>query len=178
MSGIITSATVYKEYDYSNAIPTVNDVFQIVKLCDYWNQRLSMQVKEDEEKNAPFKLEFKDYMYKKSYMQKYDIWIRGDSFQSICCKDIDSFISAYKNGSLKKVSEVTITLNLYFYRGKGGQEVEHENSFVISFKPYNIKFIRQSNHEDSNMDQIEKQFDAILSEMAVANSIFCDKSNI
>ena len=28
------------------------------------------------------------------------------------------------------------------------------------------------------MDQIEKQFDAILSEMAVANSIFCDKSNI
>ena len=126
MSGIISSATVYKEYDYSNAIPTVNDVFQIVKLCDY----------------------------------------------------IDSFISAYKNGSLKKVNEVTITLNLYFYRGKGGQEVEHENSFVISFKPYNIKFIRQSNHEDSNMDQIEKQFDAILSEMAVANSIFCDKSNI
>ena len=70
MSGIISSATVYKEYDYSNAIPTVNDVFQIVKLCDYWNQQLSMQVKEDEEKNAPFKLEFKDYMYKKVSTKK------------------------------------------------------------------------------------------------------------
>lgn len=178
MSEKFTSAVVYKEYDYSNAIPTVNDVFRLIKLCDYLNHQLALLVKEDEEKNAPFKLEFKNYMYKKSYSQKYEILIRGDSFQSIYCRDIDTFISAHKNGSLKRVNELVITLNLDFYRGKGGQEVEHDNSFLITFKPNNIKFVRQSNHEDSTMDQVEKQLDTIMSEMAVANSIFCDKSNM
>ena len=117
-------------------------------------------------------------MYKKSYGQKFDMWIRGESFQTFCCKDVDSFISAAKNGSFKKVSDITINLHLNFYRGKGGQEVEHENSFMIVFKPYEIKLIRQSNHEDPNIDKIEKQLDSIMSEMNTANSIFCDKSNM
>ena len=44
MNESFSSTIINKEYDYSNAIVTVNDVFKVVKLCDYLNHQLTQNV--------------------------------------------------------------------------------------------------------------------------------------
>ena len=66
-------------------------------------------------------------------------------------------------------------MNIDFARGKGESLDTNENSFVISFKPYEIKFKRKSNHNDPEMNQIEESINAIMRQLPVSNTIFCTK---
>ncbi len=178
MDDFTPQTVINNEYDYSNIVPAVDAISYLVKYCDQINTQLKKLTDEDEEKNKQFKPEYKEFMYKKSYSEQFEVYIREKSYNNITCKDYDSFISAVKNGNLNHVSSIDIKLCLDFYRGKGEQLEEHENSFIVLFRPYDIKFIRKSNHNDPNMNQIEQQINAILRQFPVANSIFCNKTNI
>lgn len=170
-----SKAVINNEYDYSNILPTVEAVSYLVRYCDEMNKQLTKLVEEDEEKNKQFKPEYKEYTYKKSYGQHFEVYIREKSYNNITCKDYDQFISAVKGGNLNSVTNLEIKLCLDFYRGKGDNAEEHENSFIISFKPYEITFARKSNHDDQYMNQVEQHLNEILKQFPVANSIFCNK---
>ena len=155
---------VNNEYDYSNILPTVDAITYLVQYCDEMNKQLTKLVEEDEEKNKQFKQEYKEYMYKKSY-------------NNITCKDYSQFMSAVQGGNLNEIRSMNIKLCMDFYRGKGDNLEEYENSFIISFKPYEITFARKSNHNDQDMNQIEQQINDILKQFPVANCIFCNKQD-
>ena len=52
---------VNNEYDYSNILPTIDNITYLVAFCDnIYNQFLKL-IEADEEKNKPFKEEYKEY---------------------------------------------------------------------------------------------------------------------
>ena len=169
------SSMINNEYDYSNIVPTAEAVSYLVQYCDQINKQLTKLVDADEEKNKELKSDYKEYTFKKSYSQSFEVNIRSKSIGMTDCKDYNQFKSMVDSGSLKDVSWLVVRLNLNFKRGIGNRLDEHTNSFVISFKPYEIKFVRKSNHKDQNMDQIEQQINNILKKFSVVNSIFCTK---
>ncbi|MDY5874251.1 MAG: hypothetical protein SPK36_05650 [Bacilli bacterium] len=167
---------VNNEYDYSNILPTIDNITYLVAFCDnIYNQFLKL-IEADEEKNKPFKEEYKEYNFKKAYSNSFTAKIRMQPYNIIECKDIEDFKSAIKNDNLKHVAGLNIEMNLDFKRGIGDNLITHENSFIISFNPYDIKFKRKSNYSDINMTKIEDNIKAILNKFSVANCIFCDKS--
>lgn len=168
---------ISKEYDFSNILPTVEYVSLLVKYCDGLYNQLIKLCEEDEERNKSFKPEYQNYTYKKYFGNYFEIYINGETVSGISCKDYEQFESAVKGGSLKNVRRVKIDLKLNFKRGNGNNLEEHENEFMITFSPYDIKFIRKSNHNDQNMNQIEQQIIDILNKFPISNCIFCDKNN-
>ena len=173
--GFSSKAIINNEFDYSNIIPKVELITYLVQYCDQMNKQLKKLVEDDEEKNKQFKTEYKNYMYKKSFGQDFQIYIREKTYNNITCNDYDSFISAVRDGNLNNVNGLDIKLCMDFKRGTADNLEEHENSFIIIFKPYEITFARKSNHNDSNMNKIEEQINLILKKFPVANSIFCNK---
>ena len=116
-------------------------------------------------------------MYKKSYGQEFQVYIKEKSYNNITCNDYESFSSAVKGGNLNQVTGLDIKLCMDFLRGKEEKLEEHENLFTIIFNPYDIKFARKSNYNDPNMNKVEEQINSILKQFPVANSIFCNKQN-
>ena len=172
-----TPGVINNEFDYSNIIPTIDAVSYLIKYCEDILHQFLKFVEEDEEKNKQFKPEYKEYMYKKTYSQSLDIYIREKTYNNINCNGYDSFISAVKDGNLNNVNSLEIKLNMNFERGKGNNLDRHENTFAIIFNPYDIKFARISNHNDEYMNRIETQINSILKQFPVVNSIFCNKNN-
>ena len=171
-----SKAVINNEFDYSNIVANVEAITYLVQYCDSMEKQLKKLIEEDEEKNKRFKNEYKDYMYKKTYSERFEVYIRSKSYQnSITCNDYESFVSAVKDGNLKNVSGLDIKLDLDFERGKGDNLDKHENSFKIVFNPYDITFTRISNHNDPSMNQIETQINDILKRFQVVNTIFCTK---
>jgi len=164
-------------YDYSNVLPTIQPISYLVNFCSQMNEYLTKLTIEDEEKNKPFKSEFKEYMYKSSYGQKFEVSILKENYNYIYCKNYEEFMSAVNNGNLNKVKSLEIELCMDFYRGKGEKPKEHENSFIIRFEPYKITFTRKSNFNDPQMDKVESQINSIMKSFKVGNCIFCNKTD-
>lgn len=167
---------VNNEYDYSNIIPVIDNVTYLVAFCDNIYNNFLKLIADDEEKNKPFKEEYKEYSFKKIYSNSFVVEIKTPSYSTIECRNLEEFKSATRNGNLKQVNALYVKMNLDFRRGVGDNLVTHENSFIISFKPYEIIFKRKSNFSDVNMTRIEDEIKSILNKFSVANSIFCDKS--
>lgn len=168
-------AVINNEYDYSNILPTIECIDYLVKYCDNTYKQLQKLVEEDEEKNKQFKMEYREYRYGKSYGAKFEVYIREKSYNNITCNDYDMFLAAVKDGNLKNISSMDIKLTLNFKRGKGMNVEEYSNSFTILLSPYNIKFARKSDHNESNMNEVETQIKNILNQFPIANCIFCTK---
>lgn len=172
-----SQAVINNEFDYSNVVPTVEMILYLVQYCDQVYNQLTKLVKDDEEKNKQFKSEYKEWNYKKSYGQSFEVFIREKNYNNITCKDYSQFVSAVNGGNLNEISGMYIKLCMDFFRGKGENTVEHENSFTMSFKPYEITFTRKSNYNDPSMNKIEEQINSIFKHFPVANSIFCTKQS-
>ncbi len=164
-------------FDYSNIVPEIEVIKYLVQYCESIYIEFINLVNEDEEKNKKFKIEFRNYMYKKSYETRFEISIREntESYSSINCKSFADFNNVISSGHLKNVKSLIIYLDLYYKRGKEFEYDEYENSFIISFKPYEIKFTRKSNHNENTMNNIENNINSILKKFRVQNSIFCTK---
>lgn len=169
------TSLINNEYDYSTILPTVEAISYLVQYCDNVFKQFTALVEEDEKKNEQFKQEFKNYNYKKTYGERFEVYIREKNYNTITCKDFSSFQSAVNDGNLKNVSSLEIKIDMDFKRGNGNDLKEHENSFTITFKPYDIKFIRKSNHNELNMNKTEKEIIEILNKFQASNTIFCSK---
>ena len=168
-------SVVTNEYDYSNIIANAEWITYLVNYCEQVYNNIKKISDEEEERNKPYKSEYKEYSYKLEYSFGLEVYIKDKSYKSITCKSLDTFKSAVLNGNLNDIDSMEIKLSLDFKRGKGDNLERHENIFVISFKPYDIKFSRKSNHNDSNMNQIEQQINEIMGKFPIANTIFCTK---
>ncbi len=168
---------ISKEFDYSNSVPEIELILFLAQYCESYYRQLVKMCEEDEERNSKLKYEYKDFQYKKSYNAKYEVAIRekGGSFPGLSCKTYESLVESTNAGHLNNVESVTITLDLSFRRGKDMNTKEHENLFRITFKPYDIVFIRKSNYVDQNMDEIENVINAIMKKFRKQNTIFCTK---
>lgn len=168
-------SVINNEFDYSNCLPTIECVTYLIQyIFNVYDNFLKLQV-EDEERNKQFKPEYKEWKYKKSYGERFEIYIKGKTYNNITCNDFLSFQSAVSGGYLKNVTVLTITLNLDYSRGTGKNLDEYENSFYISFEPNNITFARKSNHVENDIDQIETNIKTILERFPTMNTIFCTK---
>lgn len=168
-------AIINNEYDYSNVLPSIDYISYLVEYCDGVYRQFIKLTEEEEEKNKQFKSEYKEYNYKKNYGAKFEISVMEKSYNRIQCEDVQTFKTAIINGNLKSVLSLYIKMCIDFKRGRGNNLEEHENSFSINFKPYEITFTRTSNHNDADMNQIENNIKEILNRFPVANCIFCDK---
>ena len=126
----------------------------------------------EEEKNEPLKYEHREYDYKKSYGMRFKIYIWTNNSGSLEYDSDDALRTAAANGRLNDVSSLKIEMDLDFGRGKEGAIEEHKNEFVISFRPYDIKFVRNSNYNDPEMDDLEKQIVNLMEDFPATKTIF------
>ncbi len=170
-------AIINNEYDYSNVLPTVESIRYMVEYCSDIYQQFLQLVEKDEEKNCQFREEYRNYEYRKDFNSGFYVFIREKNSQNISCDDKEDFIAAIEDGNLKQVSSISIRLELHFSKGNSYRLESHKNVFLIAFEPYSIRFSRQSNFKDENMDQIEESIHKIFKSFAIANTVFCDKRN-
>ena len=166
---------INNEFDYSNIIPTSDCITKLVYYCDnIYNNFLNI-IAEDEQKNERLKYEYKNYKYGKSYGMNFSILIHEKNYNIINCNNYDSYLRALNNKQLTNVNSLEISLDLNYKRGSTSDLKSHENSFKITFRPYEIKFIRKSNYNEEDMDKIEKTINTILNQFPKANTIFYTK---
>ena len=166
---------INNEYDYSNCLPTVECVSYLIKYMYEMYENLLNMINQDEEKNKQFRPEYKEWTYKKSFGERFEVYIKEKTYNNITCKDYNSFVSAVADGNLKNVTGLSIKLELDFKRGTGDNLTDFENSFYVNFEPFSTTFARKSNNKDSNMDQIENNIKMILEKFPTYNTIFCTK---
>ena len=171
-------AAINNEWDYSNIIPTAENIAYLVQYCDQVYNQLIKLIEEDEARNEKIKYDLQNYSFKKSFGERFEVVVRGKNYNTVNCKNLNSYIELYKKEQLNRVDAIEIYLQLDYQTGSNGSFVRHENSFTIKFKPYEITFIRNSNFKDPNMDQIENTINEILKKFPVANTIFCTKKNV
>lgn len=164
-------------FDYSNIIPKLDYVLILVQYCNSYYDQLLKLCSEDEEKNLKLKSEFKFFNYKKSFSMEFKVIFKEkcENASQIVCNSYISFLELVKNGNLKSVDFLKITLNLSFKRGKDFELCDCDNLFEISFKPYNIVFTRKSNYEDEVIDKIENSINLVFQQANVENTIFCSR---
>lgn len=171
-------AAINNERDYSNIIPTAENIAYLVQYCEQVYNQLIKLIEDDEARNEKIKYDLQNYNFKKSYGERFEVAVRGKNFNTVNCKNYNSYLELYKKEQLNNVDAIEIYLELDYKTGSNSSFVAHENSFVIKFKPYEITFIRKSNFRDANMDQIENTINEILKKFPVANTIFCTKKNL
>ena len=168
-------AVINNEKDYSNIIPTPENIASLVQYCEQIYNQFAKLVEDDENRNNKIKYELQNYSFKKCYGQQLELIIREKNFNTINCKNYNSYVELYKNGQLKNLDSLEINLELNYQTGMNASLITHENLFKIKFKPYEISFIRKSNFKNFNMERIENTINDILSNFPVANTIFCTK---
>lgn len=167
---------INNEYDYSNIVASIENISYIVQYLDSvysWFQQL---IVEDEQKNEKLKYEYQNYNYKKSFGSGFEVKIKQKgSYSSISYRNYNSFNVAAGEGQFNNIDLLEIELNLDYKRGNNDSLKEYKNLFKISFKPYDIKFIRKSNHNEQNMNQVEENVKQMLNKFQIINTIFCIK---
>ncbi len=167
---------INNKYDYSNIIATEENITYLVQYYDQIYSQFLKLIEEDEQRNEKLKYEFQVFNYKDSYSKIFKIKIRAkDYYNTITCENYTVFVEAIRKGQLRNINSLEIEMNLDYKKGKSGNLTEHQNSFKIIFKPYEISFLRKSNHKEPNMDQIETTTNKLLNQFPVANTIFCTK---
>lgn len=163
---------INKEYKNDKIVPVTEYISYLAKyLYDEYIEYIRL-MDEDEERNKQFKIEYKDYKYKKIYSTSYEIKLKKKDFKSITCNSFELLESAIKNGEMVNLASLTIILKIDYSRGTIKDKEEFENSFSIEFKPFETTFDRKSNTNDEKMNNIEKNIKNILDHFPQINSIF------
>ena len=164
-----------KVFDYSNCLPTVENITYLIKYLEQIYNQFLQAIKEDEEKNERLKYEFKKYNYKRNFGERFEISINEKSYNTIRCTTTESFTKTVDEGKVKNLRSLEIQLDLDYSRGNYDDLKKHDNSFIITFKPYEITFQRKSNYNENNMEVIEKEINEILKQFPTAETIFFSK---
>ena len=162
-------------YDYSNIIPTNEYISMLVQYCEKVSNQYLQLINQDEEKNEKLKYDFKYYQYGKIYGTGLNVVIFDKSFQRIEYQNFLSYSQAVQNRQVNNINSMEVRLNINFKRGQSGKTKEHNNEFIVKFKPYEIKFTRKSNFDDNMMNQVEKDINELLRSFPTVDTIFCTK---
>lgn len=173
----VRESEVYHEFDYSNAIVDAEIIGFLIQYSEHFYKKLLELEEKEEERNKTLRNDFIFYEYKKHYNSKFEVIIKDkENYRSkLECKSYESYAQAVKDGQINNLGSLVITLDLSYKRGKYSETKDYENVFIMSFKPYEIKFIRKSNHNEEYMNQIEGVINEIFKKFKVQNTIFCTK---
>lgn len=166
---------INNEYDYSTIIPSGEAIGYIVQYCENLYTQFTTLVNNDERKNETLKYEYKNYEYGKHFKSEFTVTIKKSGLNNIICKSYSSYLDVLNSGNINNVNGLDIIMDLSYKRGDNTHIIEHRNDFKVIFRPYDIRFIRKSNHNENNMNQIENSINAILKQFPTANSIFYSK---
>lgn len=167
---------INNEYDYSNIVPNIDNISFLVRYFDSVFSWFHQLLLEDEQRNEKLKYEYQNYNYKKSYGTVFDVKVRQKGTYGLTSyKNFNSFNDAVMEGQLNNIDSLEIELNLDYKRGNNDSLDDYQNLFKVSFKPYNINFIRKSNHNEQNMNEIEENIKQMLNGFQTINTIFCTK---
>jgi hypothetical protein len=170
----LVETIISNEYDYSNVVV---DRISLLSLAQYVNEiyiKMTDIFNEEEKKNEQLKWEFQTYEYKKGYINL-EFNIRDKNYSNISCESYEALLSASENGSLNNISSFSISMKLNYSKGKQTTMIALNNSFDITFKPYEIRFIRKSNYNEVLMNQIEEGIHNIMDKFKVLNTVFSIK---
>lgn len=168
-------SAINNEFDYSNMIPSVEGIAYLVQYCEGLFNQFNGLLAQDEQKNEMLKYDFRVYEYYKHFKSEFTITLKQKGLNNIICKNYSAFLEAVNSGKLKNLNGLDVIMDLSYKRGGINDLREHRNDFKVIFRPYDIVFIRKSNHYEDNMNQIENSINAILKQFPIANSIFCTK---
>lgn len=166
------SAPINHDYLYPNILVVREYVENLVGFCDGAYRTFLKKVAEEEEKNESLKNEYREYMYKKSYGMRMKVYIWTNNSVSLEYDNEGAFRAAANSGKLNDVSSLKIELHLDFGRGREGSIEDHKNEFIVDFKPYNIKFVRNSNFDDPEMSELEEQIVKLMEGFPATKTIF------
>ena len=165
---------INNEFNYSTIIPEVEIVSYLVQYCESVYNYMLKLFEEDEKRNEPLKYDYRNYQYKKSY-SFFKINITDKNHHSQECDNYASFLNLVESNRVSNVNSLKIELGINYKRGREGSNQNYENSFKISFNPYEIMFYRKSSIGEEEMDQVEKNINEIMRKFKTANSIFATK---
>ena len=166
---------VNNEYDYSNMVASGENIATIVQYCETLFNQFNSLIARDEKKNEMLKYEFKSYEYAKHFKSEFTVILKQRGLNNIICKNYNAYMDALKSGNVNNLNGLDIILDLSYKRGNSGDLKEYRNDFKIIFRPYDIRFIRKSNHNETTMNQIEDAIKFMLNQFPVANTIFFNK---
>ena len=170
-----TPSSIDNIHDYSNIIPKIEDIRRLAEYCFKVYTEFKNKCDAEEERNKQFKPEYKNYECCKMYSTECMIRYMNNNYKTTNFKDYESFVSSVNNGNVTNVISLEINLCLDYKKGSGSNLVEHRNSFVIKFKPYEIIFSRKSDFNELAMNNIENNINEIMNSFEFANTIFCTK---
>lgn len=165
---------IIHEYNYSDIIAVKEGVDYLIQYIDDCYKQYLDLVAEDKRKNQNLALEYRNYDYWNS-IDNFTINITSKQNQYIVCKNYEQYLKIFKEGRIQNVKEIIINLKLSYQRGQYKNIITCNHSFNISFKPYDIRFKRQSNYNDELMDKIEEMIRSIFSKFSVIDTIFYSK---
>ncbi len=163
---------IQNQHNYSTIIPTGECITYLVQYCyDEYNKFIALT--EEVEKNKEQHGEY-NYSFKKGN-SVFEVSLRGKMYTNVICHDMEEFEEATHEKGLKEMSSLEIKMHLNFKRDREDVGSEHQNEFVITFRPYEISFTRKSNYNETMMNQIEMNIDEVLKRFPSINSIFSSK---
>ena len=166
------STPVNHEHYYPNILAVREYVENLVSFCDKACRVLQGKIDEDERKNESLERDRRKYDYKQVYGTGLRVFIMNKSGAHSTYDNESAFRAAATSGRLNDVTMLEIDLSLSFGRGIGDEIDEHHNKFSFSFKPYEIKFTRDSNFSNPEMDELEEQLIKLLEDFPATKTIF------
>ena len=170
----MTEELIINEYDYSNIIAIKDGIDYLVQYMDSCYKQYLDLVEKDKERNKNLAFEYRDFDYGNSF-DSFTVIVWSKGFDSITCKTNEQYLNLSKEGKIKNVKELTITLKMNYERGQRNNKISCKHSFIVTFKPYDISFKRQSNYSDDLMDKIETMIKGILDKFTTIDTIFYSK---
>lgn len=163
---------IQNQHYYSTIIPTGECItFLVQYCCDEYDKFIALT--EEVEKNKEQHGEY-NYSFQKG-TTVFEISVRGKMYSNVVCHNLQEFEDSIQEKGLKDISSLEIKMHLNFKRDREDAGSEHQNEFTITFKPYEISFIRKSNFNETMMNQIETNIDELLKRFPSINSIFSAK---
>ena len=130
---------IYNEHTYSNVSPTDDNIFKLFGYCNRifnkFNEMLNEQNVNQIQRGDDCGFNIIVYFLDKD---------------SIIYNNFEEFKKEYVN--INGINKLELRMNLQYLKF----DSIYENEFIILFKPYAIKFSRNSNHEQKVVDQIEE----------------------
>ena len=166
---------IKNEFDYSNVVPSLEKITEIIEYCDTVYNKFLLLVADDEKRNDKLKLDYQTWDFKKGYGTMFDINVYYENHDYVTCKCFKEFKSLVDKGNVKNITDLKINLSLDYRAGTYDDLTTHENSFQINFKPYDIKFVRKSNFSDKIMSEIESNINKMFNSFEKQDTIFCSK---
>lgn len=165
------AAAISEQKEYTNLLAVREYVDDLVKNCFSLYDSFVKTVQEDEAKNEPLKMEFRNYKFYHDYSSECQIYVHTQSGGKFY-KDYTNFSNALAGGIIQGVISLEIRLNLSYKSGAFDSLIDHEHEFKIKFRPESTTFIYNSNFDEEAMKGIYNKILEKLDAFPVTNTIF------